>query len=74
MDLQTEQVVQKWDSNGSSIQSMFPTFKSAQTSLDPTFLCANNQTLFLMDTRSKTHAKSTTFNYATNPKLSVGGN
>lgn len=72
MDLSTEKIVQKWDAGGTSIQTMFPTFKNGQSSQDPTFLCSNSQNVFMMDTRMDKNAKSTSISYLTNPKLCVG--
>ncbi|XP_053993727.1 VID27-like protein isoform X2 [Hylaeus volcanicus] len=73
MDLETEKIVQKYEADDSKISTLFPTFKKAQASADPTFLCANPKELFLMDTRLNNGvAKTTSFNYSTNPQISVG--
>lgn len=71
MDLETEQVVQKWGAN-TPIGCMFSSFKHGQASVDPTFMGSNSRNVFLMDTRMDGLAKSTSIGYATNPQLSVG--
>eukprot|EP01071_Lankesteria_metandrocarpae_P005391 Lankesteria_metandrocarpae@DN3977_c0_g1_i2.p1 len=71
MDLERETIVQKWDADHQRIDGMNSTFKFGQSSHDPTFLCHNQKSVFLMDTRLRDVGRSTGLSYVTNPQFTT---
>lgn len=50
-DLHSEKVVQSFDSGAVAVHGLHETFKGSSSTQDPTFVCRNPQSVFLMDTR-----------------------
>ncbi|PHJ25128.1 cytoplasmic protein [Cystoisospora suis] len=71
MDLEREKIVQKWDADHMTIGGVMPTRKDDLN--ERTFVAFNPQSIFCMDTRLASNARTHSLSYATKVNFTCGG-